>query len=530
MVLFVSVSYAFSQSVISEKQIVLTKEQKKHEPDFAIYNDSLKGVTLVFEPKQAPFVKGEKKKFVRYELQLDNELNLFSGDFRTVDTKLSLHPKIVFDTFSIAYYTWVDIGSDHKFNKMMLQIVQYDKENNVILSKSFELCDEKGFACNRISRYKNDLIVLTQYEALHGKDKNEKNKSHLLYTRINISMLELINQTDLMLQPNDDISLDAVLIEKDKLFIVGSQLMKADSGFAKIPKTWFAFRFNLDGTEEKRVELSIAANNFTIGSAFLRFNKDLLYLVGEFGNLSDMKKIPLPDYQSTVSGSAKCPNLYQGMYVKKLDFDLIEKSSATFQYKEDVLSKMKKPYKNPFKKGESLNFQDFFFCDDGSFFISAEMYNKEYRWDAIKIDYYNNYGIFTNYNYLDGLIFKFNANTGLDWLVQIERDRYPMEYTGFILDKIPQDNGKLDVHLLSDQKLAVLYNTPDRKYSANRFGLSELLLTPLGDRKNLVEFTKDQQFELIDGGLVDLGNNEVLAFGTNPKTNDIWIKKIKISE
>ena len=117
------------------------------------------------------------------------------------------------------------------------------------------------------------------------------------------------------------------------------------------------------------------------------------------------------------------------------------------------------------------------------------MYNKEYHTVLNTIDYYNNYSNYTDYNYLNGFVFKFNANAGLDWLVQIEKDNYTKEYSGFIKDNKPQESGKLESYLLPDKKLAVLYNTQGRKYSSNRFGLYEVLITPQGDLTNPYEFT-----------------------------------------
>ena len=337
-----SIPIVYSQKILSEKQVELTTAQKKHEPAFGVFNQNTGFITIFFEPQPVPYEKGERRKYERYEIQLDKDLNLFSGDFKTLETKFSLRPKLFFNDCSISYYTWVDNGADNKFNKMMLQIIKFDQDNNITDNKSYELCEEQAFDSYRVTSYNGSLIILAQYEKKYTKDKNEKNKTFLEYKRLDITTLEVKNETELNLLGIEKLGLETILIEKDKIFLVGPQLSQVDSGTIKIPKTWFVFRLNIDGTEEKRSELAIPVKPVCIYSAFLTFNKDILYLIGEYGDPEEMKKIPSPPYGSSASISIKCVNQNLGIYLKKLDFDLQEKTSSSFSYKEDVLPKIKK--------------------------------------------------------------------------------------------------------------------------------------------------------------------------------------------
>ena len=44
------------------------------------------------------------------------------------------------------------------------------------------------------------------------------------------------------------------------------------------------------------------------------------------------------------------------------------------------------------------------------------------------------------------------------------------------------------------------------------------------------DFTSEQQFGLLDGGIIDIGDQQILAVGTDKKANNLWIKKIKVYE
>jgi hypothetical protein len=131
---------------------------------------------------------------------------------------------------------------------------------------------------------------------------------------------------------------------------------------------------------------------------------------------------------------------------------------------------------------------------------------------------------------MDGLVFKFNSNGELDWLVQVDRDNYTKTYYGLYKSKKPLEDGKLTSYLMPGNKLVLLYNTPGRKYSGKRFGLSEVVVTPEGEMTDPFDYTSEQQFGLLDGGIIDIGNYEILAVGTDKKGNNLWIKKIKIFE
>jgi hypothetical protein len=527
---FFMVSVVFSQKLITEKQIPLTKEQKKYEPDFALPNQSTGGVTVYFEPMKAAKVKGEKRKFQRYEMQLDKDLNLVAGDFKTLGTPNSVRPKFHYKEFAINHSTWVDDETDDKINKMMLQLTKFDLDNNIIEVKSFELCDEKGFDNYRVTDYNGDLIIFAQYEKKKTKDKNEKNRDYLVYKRIDPVTLEVKNESELNLLGKDELGLEAFLIEKDKIFLVGPQLLQLKIGKMKIPQGWFVFKLNIDGTEEMRGQLTLPDKAVGVGSVYLTFNKDILYMIGEYGDPKKMQKTPSPPYGSSTSTTVKCTNPYLGIFLKKFDFDLVEKGTATFSYKESILKKLKKGNRGFTKKGGNYNLQDFYFLEDGSFYLTAEMFTKVYRAVCTKSDYFSYCQYFTDFNYMDGLVFKFNANGELDWLVQVDRDNYTKVYYGLIKSKKPLESGKLVSYLKTGNKMVILYNTPGRKYSGKRFGLSEVLVTPEGEMTDPFDYTSEQQFGLLDGGIIDIDDDQILAVGTDKKGNNLWVKKIKIFE
>jgi hypothetical protein len=526
LILGFAVSSVLSQKLVSEKQIELTKNQKKYEMDFALPSGTAGNFTVFFEPQRAPKVKGERMKFQRYEMVLDKDMNVVSEEFKTLGTGSSVKPKIYFDNFRIAYTTWVDNETEDKINKMMFQLIKYDNNNLIMEIKDYELCDEKGFGTYKVTNYNGELFVLAQYEKKKTKDKNEKNRDYLVYKRIDPNTMELKAESELNLLGKDELGLEAVSIIKDKIYLVGPQLLQMKIGNWKIPKGYYIFKLNLNGEEETRGEITIPVKAMGVGSVYLAEGNGMLYMAGEYGDPKKIYRAPSVPYSG--SSSVKVANPFIGMFIKKYDFDLQEKGTATFSYKEKILAKLKKGNKGFTKKGGNYNLQDFYFLSDGSFYITAEMFVKYYRSVCTDNGYVSFCSYYTDFDYMDALIFKFTPNGELDWLVQVDRDNYKKTYYGYIKTNKPLDPGKLETYLVNDEKMVCLYNTPGRKYSGKRFGLSEVVITKDGQMTDPYDFTSEQQFGLLDGGLINIGNNEMMAVGTDKKGNNLWVKKIKI--
>lgn len=300
-----------SQSLIKEKKIELTKDQKKHEMEFALGNANTGGVTVFFEIEKGEKVKGEKRKYQRYEMNLDNDLNVVSGDYKIVGTKKSIKPRIYFKDFRIAYTTWVDDETDDKINKIMLQIVKFDNNNNIVSVQDYELCDEKGFDSYRVISYGNELLVMAQYEKKKTKDKNEKNRDYLVYKRIDAVTMQVKAESELNLLGKDELGLESFLVANNKIFLVGKQLLQTKVLGWKIPQAWLVFRLDLEGKEEARGQITIPGGN-GIASVYMYTAGDMLYMAGEYGDPKAMGRgVAFPSGNKTV----KVTNPYLGMFI-----------------------------------------------------------------------------------------------------------------------------------------------------------------------------------------------------------------------
>lgn len=522
-------SNALTQSLISEKMIPLDKEQKKNEVEFALYNPNTDGITVFFEIQKGEKVKGQKRTYKRYEIDLNNNLDIISAEYKTLGTKNSVKPRIYFKDFRIGYTTWVDDETDDKINKVMLQIIKFDNNNKILDIKDYELCEEKGFDYYKIMPHNGELIVMAQYEKKKTKDKNEKNRDYLILKRIDPATMETKLSEELNLLGKDELALESYLITNDKIFLVGKQLLQTKVLGIKIPQKWLIFRLNLDGKEEARGEITIPDKAMAISSVYIAEGNGMIYLAGEYGNAKDVTAVPkMPSSSKTVK--VKNPNL--GMFIKRFDYNLEEKGTATFSYKEKILKKLKKGNPKFTAKKGLYNLRDFYFLPDGSFYVVTEMYAKTY--ETVKtssqtmIGTINTYYYYTHYDYMDAVVFKFTPNGELDWLVQIDRDNYRLTYPGHIRSLKPLDPGKLETFLTNDGRLIALYNTPGRKYGKKRFGLSEVIISPDGNMTDPVDYNNNFQFCLIDGGIIKYDNNTIFAVGTDRKNDNLWIKKIKL--
>jgi len=517
-------SAVFSQSLISENKTELSRAQQKNEMDFALRNYQTNGVTVFFEPEKAEKVKGEKRKYQRYEMALDENLKVVGEGYKIIGTKNSVKPRLYFDDFRIGYTTWVDDETDDKVNKIMFQLIKYDNNNVITSIKDFEMCDEKGFDSYRVVTYEGKVYVMAQYEKRKTKNKDEKNRDYLVFMRINPISMDVEVQKELNLLGKDELGLESFLVTKDKIFLAGKSLLQTKVLGWKIPKGFIAFRLSLDGDEEARGEITIPAG-MGIANIYMAENNGMLYMAGEYGDPKAMGKAPkMPANNKTV----KVSNPYLGMFIKKFDFNLQEQATATFDYKEKVLRKLKKGNAGFTKRGGNYNLQDFYFLPDGSFYITAEMFTKFYETRVTKTQYLTIYNYYTHYNYMDALLFKFTPNGELDWVDQIDRDNYRKTYSGHIRSQKPLDPGKLITFLGPDDKLAMLYNTPGRKYGKKRFGLSEVIVSRDGQMTDPYDFTSNAEFGLLDDGIISIDPNTVIAVGTDKKGDFLWTKKISL--
>jgi hypothetical protein len=525
-ILLLLISGVDAQQIIGDVQVELTPSQKKHDPSYGFVNKKTGGLTIFFEPQTAPFEKGEPIKYERYELQLDKDLNIFSGDFRTLDAWYSLQPKIFWNETSIGYYIWLNKKAGKETGFIVLQIIKYDNDNNITATKSIELCDEKEFESYKISSYNGSLLIFYSMEVKTVKENKISKVAHFFYKRIDIASLNITDEYELNLIANEELGLESVLVENDKIFFICPELTQTDSNFIKIPKSWLVFKLNLDGTVDKINEIALPGSGATIGSAYLSIYKDEIYIVGEYGISNDMLKTPKPPYGSSTSATIKCTNPFMGIYLKKLGADLQEKTSVFYSYKDDILPKIKKGNKSFIKKSINLHFEQFYFTNDGSFYVTAETYNKTYRINGAD----NVSANFTEFNYLDGLVFKFNSSLNLDWFIELDKISYSKIYPYYIKEKKPFENGRLSTFMTPSFNLAVFYNAVGKEYRLNRYGFNHVLISAAGVMSNPVDLSNNQQFELIDGGIIDIGNNEIFAVGTHAQSKNIWIRWLKIKE
>lgn len=517
---------ASAQSLVDEKKIELTKDQRKNEMEGALRDNETGGVLVYFEAKKADKVKGEKKrKYERFETVLDQDLNTVSGDYITMGTKHAVRPKIFYDDKRIGYTTWVD--EEGKTDMKMVQLVQFDKKNKIQKVQDIEVCAEKEFKDYRIVDMGGDLILMVQYES---KQKETKNLDFVRYFRIDANSLEIEAQNDLNLLGRNAFGLEYLMAQDGKIYMVGKELAIIKPFKIMTVKNYLLFRLNLDGQEEARKVLELP-NGLRMAGAQLHINQDDLMLAGEYALGGTKVKKPIAPYGNR---SGLVSNPYIGIFVMRLNkTDFSQKVVNVYDYQKDVLKKLRKGNPGFTKKKGSFALNDFVFLPDGSFYLTAEMFTK--TWITQKQTTqagnmsYTTYYYYTDFTYLDAVVYKFNANCEMDWLVQIDRDMYTRRYNGHLTSEKPIEPGKLDAFLQDDHKLAVLYNTPGKKYGKKRFGLSEILIAADGNSGDPIDFTSQAQFGLLDGGIISVDRNTIIAVGTDKKEDYLWVKKIKLN-
>ncbi len=520
-------SNAFAQSQVSEKKIELTKDQRKNEPLGAIYSSNSGGALVYFESKKAKKEKGEKRTWERYEITVDKELNVKDGAYVTLGTKHALKPKIYYDNFRIGYTTWVD--EEGKTDMMMVQVVKFDNSNKILEVKDFEVCAEKEFGNYRVISGNGDLIMMVQMES-KSKDKKEKGLDYVKYYRIDPSTLEVKSQNDLNLLGKREFGLENLMFYNNKVYLIGIELQQIKPFNWKFPKDYYLFKLSIDGQEEGRSILQLPTG-FKIAGVQMDAKGNDLVLAGEYAPANTKSKAPK---QPTGNRTVKVSNPYIGVFVMKYDATKLEQKAVnTYDYEKDIMKKLRKGNPGFNKKGGSFSLNDFYFLSDGSFYITAEMYVKYWRTQVQKSTVgnmtYTTYRYYTDYQYLDAIVYKFNANVEMEWLVQIDRDMYKRTYSGHLKAEKPIDPGKLNTYLTKDDKLVAFYNTPGKKYSGKRFGLSGMTITKDGNATDPVDFNDNFQFGQLDGGVIKIDENHIVAVGTDKKEDFLWFKKIKIN-
>lgn len=519
--LALGLSSGFAQSLLSEKKIELSKDQRKNEMEGALGDSETGGALVYFEAKKAEKVKGQKRQFERFETVLDPDLNVVSGNYVLLGTKNAVRPKIFYENMRIGYTTWTD--EDGQTDMMMVQVIKFDKKNKVQEVKDLEVCAEKEFKDYRIVSLGSDLIIMVQYES---KDKATKNLDFVKYIRLDVNTMEVKSENDLNLLGRNAFGIEYLLANEGKIYMVGKELATIKPFNILVTKGYILFRLNLNGQEEARQVLELP-QGLRMGGVQLHINNGDLLLAGEYSLGGKTAKPVMPYSSKTV----KVSNPYIGIFVMKMEKSSFkQKAVNVYDYEKDVLKKLRKGNPGFNKKGGSFVLNDFIFLPDGSFYLTAEMFVKFWRTTVTQSGNIKTYRYFTDYKYLDAVVYKFTPSCEMDWMIQVDRDEYTKTYKGHQTSEKPIDAGKLDAFLQADQKLAVLYNTPGKKYGKKRFGLSEILIQPNGNSGEAVDFTSEAQFGLLDGGLIAVDASTVLAVGTDKKEDYLWVKKIKLNK
>lgn len=518
--LALSTSTAFAQVLVSEKKLELTKDQRKNEMEGALGDSETGGALVYFEAKKAEKVKGQKRQFERYETVLDPNLNVVSGDYVILGTKNAVRPKVFYEDMRIGYTTWVD--EEGKTDMVMVQIIKFDKKNKVKEVKDLEVCAEREFKDYRVISLGANLIIMVQYES---KEKETKNLDFVKYIRVDVNTMEVKSETDLNLLGRNAFGIEYLLANEGKIYMVGKELATIKPFNITTTKGYILFRLNLEGQEEARQPLELP-QGLKIGGVQLHINNGDLLLAGEYALGGGKERKPVsPNGSKTVQVS----NPYIGIFVMNMDKSSFKtKTTNVYDYQKDVLKKLRKGNPGFNKKGGSFVLNDFVFLPDGSFYLTAEMFVKYWRTVVTQSGNIKTSKYYTDYKYLDAVVYKFNPKCEMDWIIQVDRDEYTKTHKGHLSSEKPIEPGKLDVFLQSNKKLAVLYNTPGKKYGKKRFGLSELLVSPDGNSGEAVDFTSEAQFGMLDGGLIRVDANTVLAVGTDKKEDYLWVKKIKL--
>jgi hypothetical protein len=516
-----------AQSLVSEKKIELTKDQRKNEPLGALYNAQSGGALVYFESQKAKKEKGSKRTWQRYEMATDKDLNVTGGEYVTLGTKHAVRPRIFFDNFRIGYTSWID--DEGKNDMMMIQVIKFDNQNKIMEIKDFEVCAEKEFGNYRIIRAGNEIIMMVQMES-KSKDKNERGLDYVKYYRINANTLEIAAQNDLNLLGKREFGLENLMFHNNKIYMVGIEFQQIKPFKWKFPKSYMLFKLSMDGTEEARSVVELPQGFRAAGVQMAANNNDLV-IAGEYASGKAKQVAPKQPAQNK---TVKVSNPYIGLFIMKYDANRLEQKAVnTYDYEKDIMKKLRKGNPGFSKKGGSFSLNDFYFLSDGSFYITAEMFVKYWQTEVSKSTAGNmaitTYRYYTHYKYLDAIVYKFSPNVELEWLVQIDRDMYTRKYDGHLKSEKPIDPGKLDTYILNGDKLAAFYNTPGKKYNAKRFGLSAITVTKDGEATDPIDFNSEFQFCQIDGGLIRIDNDHLIAVGTDKKGDNLWFKKIKIN-
>jgi hypothetical protein len=522
----VSFYWGNAQSLISEKKILLTKDQRKNEPIGAFYESKSDGVLVYFESKKAKKEKGEKRTWERYEMTIDKNLEVKGGDYNTLGTKFAIRPRLYFSDYRIGYTSWVD--EEGKTDIMMVQIIKFDLNNKILEVKDYEISPEKAFKNYRVITAGDKILIMAQFESkgTGDKGKSDKGMDYVKFITVNALNLEVESSNELNLLGKNEFGIEDLMFYNNKIYMVGIELQIIKPFKWKFPKNYILFRLAIDGKEEARQNLALDSK-FRMAGGQLAINGENLCVAGEYALTSTKQVAPkTPASNKTV----KVSNPYVGIFMMQFDLNSLKnKAINTYDYEKDIMKKLRKGNAGFNKKGGSFVMNDFIFLADGSFYLTTEMFVKYFNTTVVKTDYFTTWYYYTYFDYMDAVIYKFSPKADLDWLVQIDRDTYRRKYRGHLSAEKPLINGKLDTYLMDNENLVALYNTPGRKYSEKRFGLSGITMTKDGKVNEPVDFTSDFQFGLLEDGLIQIDRTTVIGVGTDKKEDNLWLKKIKLN-
>lgn len=496
-----------TQEVSQDKRIELSRSQRRAGPEAAFQTEN--GDYKVFLSPRA--LRGFQSEVLLIDKNLFNhgveEVTFNSNDIHK--------PQYEVDQGFLAY----NIDEGARGTGVQLNLTLYDKNYNLKNQKDINLCSKNEFMGGRVLQAGDSIHLVFQCGQFDGKIFRETTIRHIVFDG---NALTTLSEKYLTFPGIKNLEIETAAISNQNLYLIATEDRLNQHN--AIEEKHILLKFNKNGEEESRSELSLPSG-FELLNALMEIYQDEIYIIGEYISANTPIEYPT-DLRPQRSQNHTIKNIAEGVYLTKLNQNYETVHVNYFSYDVMISNKVISGNKKFFKNGLHYNLREFVFIDDGSFYVVADLFSKTWRIKQRGKPDDMDYDYTTRFNITDNVVFHFNTETNLEWVVTFSNKNRREDRSGLLKKTLPTNYNELDYFIINYQDLALFYDhTPVISLRSSE-GLGCVYVKRNGAVSGPHDYSDGGDYRRIKHGLIQENNNTVLSVGKDKRGRNIWLKRI----
>ncbi|MCS7076930.1 MAG: hypothetical protein NZ455_09495 [Bacteroidia bacterium] len=491
---------ALAQDLISEAQFDLPKFLYRAGIQRVLVDSLHKKIWISFMPEKNSFSEDNPNGKKKFEMVLNQNIQPETQQYSTHADNRPIKIKYVWRDYWIGIATRTNNQANPNQKEVLL--VLYDQKGNLHKEQFFVLCPAK-----QLEKY-HDLLLGDTLVCFYEREFSNTERS-VEMLKINLNSLQIIAQKVLSL-PNSKFGLMDVLNLNGRLYIWSAEIDLQKFGTERVPRKNTLFELDSNGQI-----LHACAIHPEAETNYLHFTTDTqknIYVIGEYTK-------------------SKSQDEMIGIFVQKFQHDGLTVWTKQYDYKGELQKSIRTSSMGSMLYTQGgVYLHKLFYTQEGELVAQAELFIKRQYSNTN----FNNTSMFmggvggsfadpyTDYEYFDILLIKFDPNGNYLRTDRIPRTRQIKTYTGHLFSHKPIEKSYVFSHYTQQNIFVFFMNT---QQNGKYHHLHACKYNPFtGQIKTISDLSADG-FEVIDYLPTQLiAHNQIVATGTNNKGNLLWVK------